>query len=613
MEYGVLAILGALTVISAGTQVVLFCGGWILFLLLCRVFLPRERQVFTLALSWGALVGMCGWLGSEVLLVTSLSSIVFLSGTGPPSGSLPCRPLFLFGCGVLVSEVLIGLGLDSEVSHMFHPQVLMHSYMRSDLIRSFFDVFGHSWQWMFRLGVFSLVVKCFQVKDDRLAGFCKGFWSGAVISSIYIVFQATGGGLNVVSNQSMLWNSLRRFSGLASDPNAQGVVLGLALWINILHKRTHDAFSLGRSCFLGAQIVCVCMGGFLTGSRTFFLIVGCLGASLLTRKCIRSMASLALGLFLFLFIVTLIDYYLNIDSVLEIIPWLPEGLSRIAKSGSLMRVDETFSSRMIFWQLALSVIRDHWFFGVGADRFANFVALYGLAFPSLGAWTDNANNFYLGILAEGGVFAALGFLILISGYRLELSSASWFGRFVLAMLAIILFFGPHTDFVEVLVPTGFLLGCVTSERLMRQRTASSIAGVFLVLGLIIPHFRELGVYGWAYEKQGQVSRWLAPYAFVHVPCEQTSSAIKSNQARLFLRAQYVPSLGPLVITVSSGEESSKVEFFKVGTHATVLSCPDDRRYITAKVSTSTGWRPSKAWPGSTHDRRVLSVQQVFKY
>lgn len=613
MEYGVLVILGVLAVVSASTQTILCCCGWILFLLLCRVFVPRERQVFTLALAWGATLSMCGWLGPEVLLVTSLSSLVSLPGEKIRSGSLPCRPLFLFGLGVLVSEVLIGLGFSSETFHMFSPRFLMHSYMRADLIRSFFDVFGHSWQWIFRLGVFSLVVKCFQVKDDRLDGFCKGFWFGAVISSIYIVLQAIGGGLNVLSNQSMLWDSLRRISGLASDPNAQGVLFGLAVWIGVLQRREYEEFSLRRRCLFGVQVVCVCIGGFFTGSRTFFLITGCLGATILTRKSIRSVSLFVVGLVLFVLTVTWMDYFWNIDSILGVNPWLPEGLSRIVKSGSLIRVAETFSSRMIFWKLAVSMIRDHWFFGVGPDRFANYVALYGHSFPSLGAWIDNSNNFYLGILAEGGIIAALGFLLLISGYHFDPSRAPWFGRSVLAMLAIILFFGPHTDFVEVLVPTGFLVGCVTSERLMAKRMRASIAGVFLLLGIVIPHFRELGMYGWEYEKHGQVSRWLGPYAFVRLPCKQTSSTIQSNEARLFLRAQYVPSSGPLVVTISSGEEFSQMKFLKGESHTTTLSCPDGRRYINVKISTSTGWRPSKAWPGSTHDKRVLSIQQIVTY
>lgn len=613
MEYGVLAILGALAVASGSTQTILSCCGWILFLLLCRILLPRERQVFIIALAWGATLSMCGWLGPEVLLVTSLSSMVFLPGERIRSGSLPCRPLFLFGLGVLVSEVLIGLGLYGETSHMFSPRFLAQSYMRSDLIRSFFDVFGNSWQWLFRLGVFSLVVKCFQVKDDRLSGFCQGFWFGGLISSLYIVLQATGGGLNVLSNQSMLWDSLRRISGLASDPNAQGILLGLALWMGVLQKRGYEELSLRKRCFFWVQVVCVCMGGFLTGSRTFFLITGCLGATILTRKSIRSVSFFVFGLFLLVSTVTWMDYLWNIDSILRMSPWLPEGLSRIVKSGSLIRVAETFSSRMIFWKLALSVVRDHWFFGVGPDRFANYVALYGHSFPSLGAWIDNANNFYLGLLAEGGIFAALGFLMLVLGYRFDPSRAPWFGRSVLAMLGIILFFGPHTDFVEVLVPTGLLVGSVTSDRFMVPRMRASIAGVFLLLGILLPHFRELGMYGWEYEKPGQVRRWLGPYAFVHVPCKQTSSANQSNEARLFLRAQYVPSSGPLIVTISSGAESSQIKFFKGESHTATLSCPDGRRYISAKIAASTGWRPSKAWPGSTHDKRVLSVQQIVTY
>jgi hypothetical protein len=163
------------------------------------------------------------------------------------------------------------------------------------------------------------------------------------------------------------------------------------------------------------------------------------------------------------------------------------------------------------------------------------------------------------------------------------------------------------------VPTGFLVGCVTSERLMAKRMRASIAGVFLLLGIVIPHFRELGMYGWEYEKHGQVSRWLGPYAFVRLPCKQTSSTIQSNEARLFLRAQYVPSSGPLVVTISSGEEFSQMKFLKGESHTTTLSCPDGRRYINVKISTSTGWRPSKAWPGSTHDKRVLSIQQIVTY
>lgn len=78
----------------------------------------------------------------------------------------------------------------------------------------------------------------------------------------------------------------------------------------------------------------------------------------------------------------------------------------------------TFQARIEYWKIAIAIIKDHLFLGVGPDKLYDVTANY-MAPNSLKIITatrmDNAHNWYLNLAANYGIIALL-FLILILGY-----------------------------------------------------------------------------------------------------------------------------------------------------------------------------------------------------
>jgi hypothetical protein len=485
--------------------------------------------------------------------------------------------------------------------------------MFQDLSRSFLDVWGASWRWLFRLGVLSLAIKTFQKLhlEAETYSIARGIWMGAVIASLYVVLQWFGFQVIVLSNQTDWWSSIRRLSGLAVDPNAQGLVFGLALWIRALLYNRSEATRSAAFFETAMPVILVCIGGVLTGSRTFFLVAGFLLMAFAIRRSTRTVLVLIASIVAFSSFVTMLDVFFNLEFLLHDRSWMPEGLGRILRSVSLIRISETLSSRLIFWNLALSVAQDHWFYGLGADRFIRYVTLYALRDASLGSWVDNANNFYLGLLAEGGIGAVLGFIVSVIGYRFYAGPKDFMAIFCVMMIFLILLVGPHIDFIEVLMLVGLLIGTFTRERRIAQRISKPVGILLLMLGFMVPHFRELGVYSWEYEGPNRATRWIAPYATLQIPCHANETT-GENMAELVLRTSYAPSAAQLTTQiVAQGNERKTIELSPGMPHVAEFVCAKEQGLLALEVSTNVGWRPAKVWPKRTSDNRVLAVQQVF--
>lgn len=615
MERIVLTLLAGIAILNGGQFSILAIVAWIAFLCGVCLILPARRRRPAIAYFTGFLLCTCGWLGSDVLLVSCFISLWLLSkwstSEEPRWASAPLRPLFLFGCGAFAAEIWISSGAPGRLASVYHPTSLIESYMFQDLVRSFLDVWGASWRWLFRVGVLSLTMKTFQRLETETCSIARGIWMGAVIASLYVGLQWFGFQIIVLPNQTDWWTSIRRLSGLASDPNAQGLVFGLALWIRAL--LFHRSERTGSSGFLetGIPIILVCIGGILTGSRTFFLVAGFLLIAFAVRRSVRTVLVLIASIVAFSSFVTMLDIFFNLDFLLHDRSWMPEGLGRILRSVSLIKISETLSSRLIFWNLALSVAQDHWFYGLGADRFIKYVTLYALRDASLGSWVDNANNFYLGLLAEGGIGAVLGFIVSVIGYRFYAGPKDFMATFCVMMIFSILLVGPHIDFIEVLMLVGLLIGTFTRERRIAQRISKPIGILLLMLGFMVPHFRELGVYSWEYEGPNRATRWIAPYATVQIPCH-TNETTGENMAELVLRTSYTPSVAQLTTQiVAQGNERKTIELSPGMPHAAQFVCAQEKELLALEVSTNIGWRPAKVWPKRTSDNRVLAVQQVF--
>lgn len=607
-----LIFLGLLSAINAQPHELFLSLAWSVVLLLLFVFTSAEGRIFYISAGWGILVATCGWIGWHGLSLVSLLSVVSIwihIFSGYKRQGRAMMPLFFFGCGTLLAEIVLGLGLLDPHRSFFGVGWDLPNHMWKDAVRAFLEVWASSWRWVFRITLFIVSFRLFQVAATCRSGFVQGVLLGATVASVYTITQWLGLHTLVLPNQTALWTTLRRWSGLSTDPNAQGILFGLALWLGMLFDSgsAEDRCKISKAKLFSVGLILI--GGVLTGSRTFFLIMGCMGIAHCSRFSIRSLALPILMLCCISLSITVLDYCGWLVPMLDELAMLPEGLVRLIRSSSMLRIAQTFGSRLIFTDLSFQVISDHWVFGVGPNRFINYVSLYGQSIPSLGTWIDNANNFYLGIAAECGVIGTVVLLFTVLSHRLVSGNGRSTARANLTMLGVILLIGPHTDFIEVLLVVALLTAVSTREREIPERLSWLCCGVFLVVGFWGVQFREMGVYRWEHEDKTLASRWLSPYAQIAVPCKTQSE--NSVAGKLILRASYIPSSEPILAHISSRYFSSFITSFSDTTpKQIVVSCPAGFESLSLRVSSQPAWRPYRAWPTTSNDARVLSVQQL---
>ena len=74
----------------------------------------------------------------------------------------------------------------------------------------------------------------------------------------------------------------------------------------------------------------------------------------------------------------------------------------------------TLRNRFDYWSAALAMFRDHPLFGVGTDRFGEYYREYALQNQIVqGQFTDNAHSVYMQLLATGGLFTFIPYILLV--------------------------------------------------------------------------------------------------------------------------------------------------------------------------------------------------------
>jgi hypothetical protein len=74
----------------------------------------------------------------------------------------------------------------------------------------------------------------------------------------------------------------------------------------------------------------------------------------------------------------------------------------------------TLRNRLDYWNAAIGMFKDHPFSGVGIDRFGEYYRQYAVQNQVVqGQITDNAHSVYLQLLATGGIFLFIPYLLLV--------------------------------------------------------------------------------------------------------------------------------------------------------------------------------------------------------
>lgn len=577
----------------------------------------RERIGERFALVLGLTTPTLAWSGSRVILIVSL--VFFLARwwrdarVGQSRILLWSAPLLMYLFGNLLGEWVVALDLVGGARTSFLRGVHVDGIMRVvDLLRAFCDVHAPSWRLLARVLLLVGVVDLFTPRGSPTRAFRKGLILGSCVSAAFAIAQWLGWIPLQLSNQTPFWNSLGRVAGLLSDPNALGVVMVLSLWITALMQREDTSLTGWR---LLCWTVLVVAAGVVSGSRTFLLGAVLLCAAISWRRSKKLLVVGALGLSATVAVVTALDSW----ALLAVIPdgqsWLPQGVIRGISALSLSRISDTFGSRTLFVELASAVGSGHWVFGLGADRFREYVPLVGVQSGLIHKWTDNANNLYLALLVELGIVGCLCVCAVALARSVKANPPARFGVWACIALALMMGTGPHTDFIEVVVLVGFVVAVISQPR------AEIVPGFLMVsiatglLGFAASFVREQGAYTW-WEQRGNAVRWLAHRAQIELVCKRdeetpANGSGASHSARTLLEPMYIPQREPLKVGVSAVNGFRSVLEFETKVRRELrLPCARIGERLLLTVVTEPPWSPYRAWSRISGDRRILGVQQI---
>jgi hypothetical protein len=596
-------LLNALAVLSLGLFALLAKGAW-------HARLPAIVAVFS-----GLLIPTIPWIGQEALL--SLGLVCLLFWYASPAASLATglwvTPLLGYAFASAVGELWFAFDVSGAFHYSLTRGVVIDGLLRvGDLWRALFANHLNSLLLCARVFVFAAAVDCLGGNPKRRDYFVRALLIGVACSAVYAIAQWLGLLPFSLSNQTPLWISLHRVSGLMSDPNALGLVMALALWAFAFWRREAPVSTTHGQWHLLWQVV-VGTAGMVSGSRTFLLGFAMLVAIALWQRARLWVGLAVVGGAALIGAVTLVDVYSTGVAELEQVQYLPEGLRRGIRSLSVARVSDTFGSRSLFIEIARKMSEGHLLFGVGPGKFSDYVPLIGVRSGIVRGWSDNANNLYLGILVELGLLGVLAAVaVVLRRTRTPLGRTS-FGTSVLLGLAALMVTGPHIEFTEVALITAFFVGALTTTSgLIRGSWLRYLAMcVAVVSGAYAPFVREQGVFPWD-DSDSAAVRWLSNRAQVELLCEGKQDEAASRSV-LTVRARYIPQTAPLTVRVTEGATLHRE--LQLGTQEPLdvaIPCQDPGARSLVTITTEPPWSPYRAWPKLSGDRRLLGVEQIVR-
>lgn len=351
--------------------------------------------------------------------------------------------------------------------------------------------------------------------------------AGAVLSAGVALLQSRGW---IGASRTEFWRVLGRFHGLASDPNAAGVVAALAL------GPAFFAALRGGRRWLWALACAVLAGGVaVSGSRSGILMAALAIAAVGIAE-VRGMprwARPALGLFALLVTVILFAASGGRGGA-------GERLVSLFDSGT--PIAYRTSSRGLFWTAALDAFRAAPLGGIGWNAFSWRLPTLAAARGHAIAVMDNPGNFYLQVLCETGIGGALLFALFAAAAGRAVSDALRRGGRERGSAASLLAFAPalavgsHLLAAEAAVAAFLLLAEVAGDapgprlaspekggRVRGRDLAAALAAAAGWVVLLAPTARETEAFRYApemgmYAVEGGPGgfRWMRPRAAIRV-------------------------------------------------------------------------------------------------
>ena len=359
------------------------------------------------------------------------------------------------------------------------------------------------------------------------------FFAAGCTLAIIAAFIQRHVSIEFCANRSFYWVRMGRVNGTCQDPNALGVVLGLAFSFGLpflsCWKKERGFL---RPLLLPAWLVLCVLGINYSGSRSGFLAIVAalflftLGFFINTKKILRARPLVRLGIVALALVVMasgagMYSMYLvkKADKILTgttkspaLQRRLKKDIRSIRNSGSILRIFND-SRRQLYPRFAQLTAERTWPSGVGIGSFVVELPNFAKYEEENLRAPDNACNFYLQVKAESGLFGMLGLWLFMGGVFLSFAAAwiklrgeepelvkLWTVFSPLVVFSALLFLGVHQEVMEVNVSWHVFLGLSLAYLgaksrflipLHHEAKAMAFIGVLLLAGVSFACYSRL--------------------------------------------------------------------------------------------------------------------------
>ncbi len=387
------------------------------------------------------------------------------------------------------------------------------------------------------------------------------------------------------------WASLNRYSGGFSDPNSAGLSLFLMIPFLIYYSKVES--QKNKICTI---IICLLLliVGFFTGSRSFIL-----GLSLVFLFLILNGKRIFIVTFLsslLFFVATNIFFYIY---GMESLNFLPSTLLRVFKGLYIGELQNTFGSRFYFTIISFYVFKDNIFTGVGFNNFYSYFPYFSnlLGFNT-GSWQDSTCNFYLGVLAEGGIIALLFLVLSFGGIRVKKEKNRLMFLTFLSFLVILCFVSFLS--IEFIILSALLFALLFDFKIKK---ASFGFYAFLVASLcfynILFFYKNLSFYGLynLENENGKIAVWTFKKSSFPLKCLDNKATLNFSVPRLNIN-DYPISLS----YATNFGQSRNMEISDGKMQEIILNC-NNKDVVNVSMDVNNLWLPREL-----DDKRFLGVR-----
>lgn len=414
--------------------------------------------------------------------------------------------------------------------------------------------------------LFAITTSVLSNSSNRREQFKRGILSGVIISvplliSKVLINLPELGSFDLKNVNNFFWNRQGRWRGTFTDPNSFGIVALMLFPVLLIDTKKY--------CYKNFIRVFVILWGGLalySGSRSYLLALF-IYLAILTFKFLKNKSNFnrpirndktinGVGyirgkkilnsakdnsLIYRLIAVSFAVVVFSSSALYIFFPYyeiyLPASIHRIIYKVSHSSIVGVFDTRVKFWKIAIALFWEQPILGIGIDRFRELMTpIAERNGESLNLWIDSANNFYLSLIIELGLFGFISFLFTLSRFSIKENADSSVYRITLLLFMCLLVMGSHIEFFEVKMVLSLILASgykFQEQSFYFQFSKSSFKPssnfVYTFSFILISAFFiclskrniEFGFYRWEHRGHGIYSRWSSPKSQLFIECNSS--------------------------------------------------------------------------------------------